>query len=159
MTDVTKFIDKETGNIHVGEVVIGRDLKWEDAEKLAPYAEIDGDEEIRCIVMNEMLEAAGIPARVEASVFSDEWRMENGPMITLMCYPPAEAYLPGIEQNYVWLEAGKKWLKAVLGEPNSEYEHAIGYQYDWGRVSICVMRDGHNDLRGGEIEIWYGRKE
>ena len=159
MTDVTKFIDKETGNIHIGDLVIGKDLKWEDGERLAPFAEVDANESICCLKMKERLIAADIPAEVTVVLSTKEIYMKNGPTIELMCYPPAEAYLPGIEQNYVWLEAGKKWLKAVLGEPNSEYEHAIGYQYDWGRVSICVMRDGHNDLRGGEIEIWYGRKE
>ena len=159
MTDVTKFIDKETGNIHVGEVVIGRDLKWEDAEKLAPYAEIKKNDRVCSIRLKQELVAEDIPAKVKVVLFSQEIYSADGPTIEIMCYPPAEAYLPGIEQNYVWLEAGKKWLKAVLGEPNSEYEHAIGYKYDWGRVSICVMRDGHNDLRGGEIVIWYGRKE
>ena len=159
MTDVTKFIDKETGNIHVGEVVIGRDLKWGDAEKLAQYAEIKKNDRVCSIRLKQELVAEDIPAKVKVVLFSQEIYSADGPTIEIMCYPPAEAYLPGIEQNYVWLEAGKKWLKAVLGEPNSEYEHAIGYQYDWGRVSICVMRDGHNDLRGGEIEIWYGRKE
>ena len=155
MTDVTKYIDKETGNIHIGDIVIGKDLKWEDAEMLVPYAEIDGDEEIRCIVMKEMLEAAGIPARLEVSVFSDERRMENGPMITLMCYPPKEAYLCGMEQNYVWLEAGKKWLKAVLGEPSGEGKDYISYHYDWGSIAIYVDRDARNDLRGGEIKYFF----
>ena len=48
------------------------------------------------------------------------------------------------------------WLKAVLGEPDWEDDEAIGYQYAWGRISICVARDIHSDLRGGEIKVVYG---
>ena len=159
MTDVTKFIDKETGNIHIGDLVIGKDLKWEDGERLAPFAEVDANESICCLKMKERLIAADIPAEVTVVLSTKEIYMKNGPTIELMCYPPAEAYLPGIEQNYVWLEAGKKWLKAVLGEPSGEDDEYIGYEYDWGAIVICVTRDQRNDLRGGEIKFRYERKK
>lgn len=155
MTDVTKFIDKETGNIHVGEVVIGRDLKWEDAEKLAPYAEIKKNDRVCSIRLKQELVAEDIPAKVKVVLFSQEIYSADGPTIEIMCYPPAEAYLPGIEQNYVWLEAGKKWLKAVLGEPSGEGNDYISYHYDWGSIAIYVDRDGRNDLRGGEIKYFF----
>ena len=74
-----------------------------------------------------------------------------------MCEPPEEYDAPK-EWNYIWLEAGKVWLKAVLGEPDWEDDEAIGYKYAWGRISICVARDIHSDLRGGEIFVNYGRK-
>ena len=159
MTDVTKFIDKETGNIHVGEVVIGRDLKWGDAEKLAQYAEIKKNDRVCSIRLKQELVAEDIPAKVKVVLFSQEIYSADGPTIEIMCYPPAEAYLPGIEQNYVWLEAGKKWLKAVLGEPSGEDDEYIGYEYDWGAIVICVTRDQRNDLRGGEIKFRYERKK
>ena len=155
MTDVTKFIDKKTGNIHIGDLVIGKDLKWEDGERLAPFAEVDANESICCLKMKERLIAADIPAEVTVVLSTKEIYMKNGPTIELMCYPPAEAYLPGIEQNYVWLEAGKKWLKAVLGEPSGEGNDYISYHYDWGSIAIYVDRDGRNDLRGGEIKYFF----
>ena len=63
MTDVTKFINKETGEIYIGEVVIGPDTKWEDIERLAPYAEVDADDEVCCLTMKEKLVAANIPVQ------------------------------------------------------------------------------------------------
>lgn len=55
MTDVTKFIDKETGEIHIGEVVNGPETRWDDIEKLAPYAEVDGNDEVCCLTIVRVL--------------------------------------------------------------------------------------------------------
>ena len=155
MTDVTKFINKETGEIHIGEVVIGPETKWEDIERLAPYAEVDADDEVCCLTMKEKLVAANIPVSVEVTLFSEKYKHDKMPTIMLMCEPPEEYDAPK-EWNYRALEAGKVWLKAVLGEPDWEDDEAIGYQYAWGRISICVARDIHSDLRGGEIKVVYG---
>ena len=157
MTDVTKFIDKETGEIHIGEVVIGPETKWDDIERLAPYAEVDADDEVCCLTMKERLVAANIPVSVEVTLFSEKYRRDKLPRITLMCEPPEEYDAPK-EWNYIWLEAGKVWLKAVLGEPDWETDWSIGYEYDWGAILIYVARDIHSDLRGGEIFVEYERK-
>ena len=157
MTDVTKFIDKETGEIHIGEVVIGPETKWEDIERLAPYAEVDADDEVCCLTMKEKLVAANIPVRVDLTLFAGERGERSGPRITLLCEPPEEYDAPK-EWNYIWLEAGKVWLKAVLGEPDGETEQSISYEYNWGAASIFVSRDIHSDLRGGEIMVDYKRK-
>ena len=158
MTDVTKFIDKETGEIHIGEVVIGPETRWDDIERLAPYAEVDADDEVCCLTMKERLVAANIPVSVEVTLFSEKYGRDKLPRITLMCEPSEEYDDPTKEWNYIWLEAGKVWLKAVLGEPKWEDEFSIGYKYDWGKVSICVAQDIHSDLRGGEIFVKYERK-
>ena len=152
MTDVTKFINKETGEIPIGEVVIGPETKWEDIERLAPYAEISGDDTTKCLDLKTKLIAENIPVQVELTLFAED----NDSMVMLMCEPPEEYDAPK-EWNYIWLEAGKVWLKAVLGEPDWEDDEAIGYQYAWGRISICVARDIHSDLRGGEIFVKYER--
>ena len=157
MTDVTKFIDKETGEIHIGEVVIGPETKWEDIERLAPYAEVDGDDEVCCLTMKEKLVAANIPVRVDLTLFVGERGERSGPRITLLCEPPEEYDAPK-EWNYIWLEAGKVWLKAVLGEPDWESECSIRYKYSWGMISIFVSRDKRGDLSGGEIEVNYIRE-
>lgn len=154
MTDVTKFIDKETGEIHIGEVVIGPETKWEDIERLAPYAEVDADDEVCCLTMKERLVAANIPVSVDVTLFVDD-----DSRITLHCKGPLKEYDdPTKEWNYIKLAAGKVWLKAVLGEPDGETEQSISYEYDWGAVSIFVSRDIHSDLRGGEIMVDYKRK-
>lgn len=155
MTDVTKFIDKETGEIHIGEVVIGPETKWEDIERLAPYAEVDADDEVCCLTMKERLVAANIPVSVDVTLFVDD----DDSRITLHCKGPLKEYDdPTKEWNYIKLAAGKVWLKAVLGEPDGETEQSISYEYDWGAVSIFVSRDIHSDLRGGEIMVDYKRK-
>ena len=150
MTDVTKFIDKETGEIHIGEVVIGPDTKWEDIERLAPYAEVSGNERVTCLGFKTRLTAENIPVRVELTLFAED----DDSMITLMCEPPEEYDAPK-EWNYIWLEAGKVWLKAVLGEPDWESECSIRYKYSWGMISIFVSRDKRGDLSGGEIFVRY----
>ena len=157
MADVTKFINKETGEIHIGEVVIGPDTKWDDIERLAPYAEVDADDEVCCLTMKERLVAANIPVSVEVTLFSEKYRRDKLPRITLMCEPPEEYDAPK-EWNYIWLDAGKVWLKAVLGEPDGESESYIEYKFAWGDVYICVAEDQRNDLRGGEIEVNYIRE-
>ena len=158
MTDVTKFIDKETGEIHIGEVVIGPNTRWDDIERLAPYAEISGNENIKILKFSEKLTAGNIPVGVKLTLFVGERGERSGPGITLLCEPTEEYDDPTKEWNYIWLAAGKVWLKAVLGEPDWEDDEAIGYQYAWGRISICVARDIRSDLRGGEIFVNYGRK-
>lgn len=154
MTDVTKFIDKETGEIHIGEAVIGPNLNWDNIEELASYGTYGFDEEVRDIHFSTEMIAAGISVKVYAAVFS----FDETPTIRLDCNPPEEFDIPGKEWNYIWLEAGKVWLKAVLGEPDGETEQSISYEYDWGAVSIFVSRDIHSDLRGGEIMVDYKRK-
>lgn len=158
MTDVTKFIDKETGNIHIGDLVIGKDLKWEDGERLAPFAKVDADEEVCCMEFTEKLNAGGIDMRVRVVLFSPNYTSYRKMRIELVCNLPKEAYDCGIEQNYVVLDASKKWLKAVLGEPDEENDHFISYRYDWGWVAAHVGRDGRQDLRGGTIEIDYNMR-
>ena len=154
MTDVTKFIDKETGEIHIGEVVIGPETKWEDIERLAPYAEVDADDEVCCLTMKEKLVAANIPVSVDVTLFVDD-----DSRITLNCKGPLKEYDdPTKEWNYIKLAAGKVWLKAVLGEPDWETDWSIGYEFDWGTIFIHVALDIHSDLRGGEIMVDYKRK-
>ena len=153
MTDVTKFIDKETGEIHIGEVVIGPETRWDDIERLAPYAEISGDDTTKCLDFKTKLIAENIPVQVELTLFAED----NDSMVMLMCEPPEEYDAPK-EWNYIWLDAGKVWLKAVLGEPDWETDWSIGYEYDWGAILIYVARDIHSDLRGGEIFVEYERK-
>ena len=154
MTDVTKFINKETGEIYIGEVVIGPDTKWEDIERLAPYAEVDADDEVCCLTMKEKLVAANIPVSVEVTLFSEKYKHDEMPTIMLMCEPPEEYDAPK-EWNYIWLDAGKVWLKAVLGEPDWEDESFIVYRYSWGKIIIGVVKDQRGDIRGGEIEVNY----
>ena len=153
MTDVTKFIDKETGEIHIGEVVIGPNTRWDDIERLAPYAEISGDDTTKCLDFKTKLIAENIPVQVELTLFAED----NDSMVMLMCEPPEEYDAPK-KWNYIWLEAGKVWLKAVLGEPDWETDWSIGYEFDWGTIFIHVALDIHSDLRGGEIMIRYKRK-
>ena len=154
MTDVTKFINKETGEIHIGEVVIGPKTRWDDIEKLALYAEVDADDEVCCLTMKEKLVAANIPVSVDVTLFVDD-----DSRITLNCKGPLKEYDdPTKEWNYIKLAAGKVWLKAVLGEPDGESEQSISYVYDWGSISIFVSMDIHCDLRGGEIMVDYKRK-
>ena len=158
MTDVTKFIDKKTGNIHIGDLVIGKNLKWEDGERLAPFAKVGKNEKVYSMDMSEELVAGGISMRVHIAIFADDFSMGQGPKVSLICNLPKEAYDCGIEQNYVVLDASKKWLKAVLGEPDEENDHFISYRYDWGWVAAHVGRDGRQDLRGGTIEIDYNMR-
>ena len=87
------------------------------------------------------------------TLFSEKYALEKIPAVELNCLWPDEYDDPTKEWNYRALEAGKVWLKAVLGEPDWEDDEAIGYQYAWGRISICVARDIHSDLRGGEIKV------
>ena len=155
MTDVTKFIDKKTGNIHIGDLVIGKNLKWEDGERLAPFAKVGKNEKVYSMDMSEELVAGGISMRVHVAIFADDFSMGQGPTVSLICNLPKEAYDCGIEQNYVVLDASKKWLKAVLGEPDEDDEEFICYKYDWGRITAYVGRDQRNDLRGGEINFRY----
>ena len=159
MTDVTKFIDKATGEIHIGEAVIGPETKWEDIERLAPYAEISGNENIKILKFSEKLTAGNIPVEVKLTLFVGERGERSGPGITLLCEPTEEYDDPTKEWNYIWLAAGKVWLKAVLGEPDGESESYIEYKFAWGDVYICVAEDQRNDLRGGEIEFLYNRKK
>ncbi len=155
MTDVTKFIDKATGEIHIGEAVIGPNTRWDDIERLVPYAEVDADDEVCCLTMKERLVAANIPVSVDVTLFVDD----DDSRITLHCKGPLKEYDdPTKEWNYIKLAAGKVWLKAVLGEPDGETEQSISYEYEWGAVSIFVSRDIHSDLRGGEIMVDYKRK-
>ena len=70
MTDVTKYIDKATGNIHIGDIVIGKDLKWEDGERLAPFAKISKSEKVFCLDMNDLLVASEIPMQVSITLFA-----------------------------------------------------------------------------------------
>ena len=156
MTDVTKFIDKETGEIHIGEAVIGPNTRWDDIERLAPYAEISGNENIKILKFSEKLTAGNIPVEVKLTLFVGERGERSGPRITLLCEPPEEYDAPK-EWNYIWLEAGKVWLKAVLGEPDWESECSIRYKYSWGMISIFVSRDKRGDLSGGEIFVKYER--
>ena len=156
MTDVTKFINKETGEIHIGEVVIGPDTKWEDIERLAPYAEVSGNENIKILKFLEKLTAANIPVQVKLTLFSGERGERRGPRITLMC-EPSEEYDAPREWNYIWLEAGKVWLKAVLGEPYAEDDEFICYSFCWGEITILVSEDIRHDLIGGEILVKYER--
>ena len=158
MTDVTKFIDKMTGNIHIGDLVIGKDLKWEDGERLAPFAKVSKSEKIFCLDMNEFLVADEVPMRVDITLFQEADYSGHKVQVELICQLPKEAYDCGIEQNYVVLDASKKWLKAVLGEPDEENDHFISYRYDWGWVAAHVGRDGRQDLRGGTIEIDYNMR-
>ena len=83
MTDVTKFINKETGEIHIGEVVIGPETKWDDIERLAPYAEVDADDEVCCLTMKETLVANNIPVKVELTLFSEKYALEKIPAVEL----------------------------------------------------------------------------
>ena len=154
MTDVTKFIDKETGEIHIGEAVIGPNLNWDNIEELAPYGKFKSGEQIKSIRFKEQLIASGIPVEVYAAVLT----ISDIPTIRLDCQWTEEFEDPNKEWNYIWLEAGKVWLKAVLGEPDGETEQSISYEYNWGAVSIFVSRDIHSDLRGGEIMVDYKRK-
>ena len=156
MTDVTKFIDKATGEIHIGEAVIGPETKWEDIERLAPYAEVDGDDEVCCLTMKEKLVAANIPVIVEVTLFSEKYKHDKMPTIMLMCEPPEEYDAPK-EWNYIWLAAGKVWLKAVLGEPYAEDDEFICYSFCWGEITILVSEDIRHDLIGGEILVKYER--
>ena len=153
MTDVTKFIDKATGEIHIGEVVIGPETKWEDIERLAPYAEISGDETTKCLKFVEKLMAEDIPVQVKLALFAKDY----DPMITLHCKGPLKEYDdPTKEWNYIKLAAGKVWLKAVLGEPDWESECSIRYKYSWGMISIFVfLDDRRGELSGGEISVDY----
>lgn len=157
MTDVTKYIDKETGEIHIGEVVIGPETKWDDIERLVPYAEISGNENIKCLDFMTRLIAENIPVKVELTLFAGERGEQSGPRITLLCEPTEEYDDPTKEWNYIWLAAGKVWLKAVLGEPDWESECSIRYKYSWGMISIFVSRDKRGDLFGGEILVKYER--
>ena len=155
MTDVTKFIDKETGEIHIGEAVIGPNTRWEDFERLAPYAEISGDDTTKCLDFKTKLIAENIPVQVELTLFAED----NDSMITLNCKGILKEYDdPTKEWNYIKLAAGKVWLKAVLGEPDWETDWSIGYEFDWGTIFIHVALDIHSDLRGGEIMVDYKRK-
>ena len=153
MTDVTKFIDKETGEIHIGEAVIGPNTRWEDFERLAPYAEISGDDTTKCLDFKTKLIAENIPVQVELTLFAED----NDSMVMLMCEPPEEYDAPK-KWNYIWLAAGKVWLKAVLGEPDWEDESFIVYRYSWGKIIIGVVKDQRGDIRGGEIEVNYIRE-
>ena len=152
MTDVTKFIDKETGEIHIGEVVIGPETRWDDIERLAPYAEISGDDTTKCLDFKTKLIAENIPVQVELTLFAED----NDSMVMLMCEPPEEYDAPK-EWNYIWLEAGKVWLKAVLGEPYAEDDEFICYSFCWGEITILVSEDIRHDLIGGEILVQYER--
>ena len=159
MTDVTKFIDKETGEIHIGEAVIGPNTRWDDIERLAPYAEISGNENIKILKFSEKLTAGNIPVEVKLTLFVGERGERSGPRITLNCKGPLKEYDdPTKEWNYIKLAAGKVWLKAVLGEPDWESECSIRYMYSWGMISIFVSRDKRGDLSGGEIEVNYIRE-
>ena len=160
MTDVTKFIDKETGEIHIGEVVIGPETKWDDIERLVPYAEISGNENIKCLDFMTRLIAENIPVKVELTLFAGERGEQSGPRITLNCKGPLKEYDdPTKEWNYIKLAAGKVWLKAVLGEPDGETEQSISYEYEWGAVSIFVfLDDRRGELSGGKIMVDYKRK-
>ena len=158
MTDVTKFIDKETGEIHIGEVVIGPETKWEDIERLAPYAEVSGNERIKCVDFKNKLIAENIPVKVDLTLFAGERGEKRGPRITLNCLWPDEYDDPTKEWNYRALEAGKVWLKAVLVEPDWEDESFIVYRYSWGKIIIGVVKDQRGDIRGGEIEVNYIRE-
>lgn len=154
MTDVTKFIDKATGEIHIGEAVIGPNLNWDNIEELALYGKFKSGEQIKSIRFKEQLIAAGITVKVYAAVLT----ISDIPTIRFDCLWPDEYDDPTKEWNYRALAAGKVWLKAVLGEPDGETEQSISYEYNWGAVSIFVSRDIHCDLRGGEIMVDYKRK-
>ena len=158
MTDVTKFIDKATGEIHIGEAVIGPNTRWDDIERLVPYAEISGNENIKCLDFMTRLIAENIPVKVELTLFAGERGEQSGPRITLLCEPTEEYDDPTKEWNYRALEAGKVWLKAVLGEPDWEDESFIVYRYSWGKIIIGVVKDQRGDIRGGEIEVNYIRE-
>lgn len=158
MTDVTKFIDKATGEIHIGEAVIGPNTRWDDIERLAPYAEISGNENIKILKFSEKLTAGNIPVEVKLTLFVGERGERSGPGITLLCEPTEEYDDPTKKWNYIWLAAGKVWLKAVLGEPDWEDESFIVYRYSWGKIIIGVVKDQRGDIRGGEIEVNYIRE-
>ena len=153
MTDVTKFIDKETGEIHIGEAVIGPNLNWDNIEELAPYGIFKSGEQIKSIRFKEQLIASGIPVEVYAAVLT----ISDIPTIRFDCQWTEEFEDPNKEWNYVALDAGKVWLKAVLGEPDWESECSIRYKYSWGMISIFVSRDKRGDLCGGEIFVKYER--
>lgn len=153
MTDVTKFIDKATGEIHIGEAVIGPNLNWDNIEELAPYGIFKSGEQIKSIRFKEQLIAAGIPVEVYAAVLT----ISDIPTIRFDCQWTEEFEDPNKEWNYVALDAGKAWLKAVLGEPDWESECSIRYKYSWGMISIFVSRDKRGDLSGGEIFVKYER--
>lgn len=154
MTDVTKFIDKATGEIHIGEAVIGPNLNWDNIEELAPYGIFKSGEQIKSIRFKEQLIAAGIPVEVYAAVLT----ISDIPTIRFDCQWTEEFEDPNKEWNYVALDAGKAWLKAVLGEPDWEDESFIVYRYSWGKIIIGVVKDQRGDIRGGEIEVNYIRE-
>ncbi len=153
MTDVTKFIDKATGEIHIGETVIGPNLNWDNIVELAPYGKFKSGEQIKSIRFKEQLIASGIPVEVYAAVLT----ISEIPTIRFDCLWPDEYDDPTKEWNYRALAAGKVWLKAVLGEPDWESECSIRYKYSWGMISIFVSRDKRGDLSGGEIFVKYER--
>lgn len=153
------IINKETGEIIIGNISVNKELTWDDINRLSDDCEVYKSQKNCVLVVKERIKFENVTMRLEVTLSKDEaTKTKFGPKVQLFCELNEDEMKLERYDNITAMENGVKWLSSELGEPDYYDKGFMFYKFSWGTIATAVSR-GIYGVFGGNISVRYFMNE